>query len=69
MIPLITSIYVGIAQLVERRLAMAKVAGSNPVSYSSLRLSGPSGSASYAWLRHPLSSISKTLITSKYRDT
>ena len=34
--------YAGIAQLVERCLAKAKVAGSSPVSRSSLHLSGPS---------------------------
>ena len=32
--------YAGIAQRLERRLAMAKVAGSNPVSRSNLNIAG-----------------------------
>ena len=40
-----------IAQLVERTHGMREVTGSTPVISTSLRLSGPSGSASYDWLR------------------
>ena len=39
-----------IAQLVERTHGMREVTGSTPVISTSLRLSGPSGSASFVWL-------------------